>query len=276
MNGRTLLWGGTAVVLWGGIIVVVVGLAATYFYEWNHKAAPPPPRATAPSAPAKPEPAIHHPVPGASEQTQTPATALPTLSDSDAAIVGALTQFFGKSAAARFLVPTNVVRNIVVTVDNLPRQKVAVERRPVKPTPGQTLADGDADAGETVTLNVRNFARYAPFVSAVQATDSKQLAALYFHWYPLFQEAYEGLGYPGHYFNDRLVEAIDDLLATPEIKGPIRLVRPKVFYEYADPTLEARSAGQKLLIRMGPDNAAQIKSKLRELRVEVIGQAHPG
>ena len=76
----------------------------------------------------------------------------------------------------------------------------------------------------------------------------------------------------GKYFNDRLVEAIDDLLKTPDVTGPIRLVRPKVFFEYADPALEGRSAGQKLLIRMGPDNAAAIKAKLRELRAVVAGR----
>jgi hypothetical protein len=40
-------------------------------------------------------------------------------------------------------------------------------------------------------------------------------------------------------------------------------------YNFADPALEARPAGQKLLIRMGPDNAATIKSKLMELRALV-------
>ena len=45
-------------------------------------------------------------------------------------------------------------------------------------------------------------------------------------------------------------------------------------YTYADPALEARPAGQKLLIRMGPENAAAIKAKLTELRA-VITAAPP-
>jgi len=40
-------------------------------------------------------------------------------------------------------------------------------------------------------------------------------------------------------------------------------------YTYADPGLESRSAGQKLLMRMGPDNAAVIKAKLTELRAAI-------
>ena len=275
MNRKVLLWGSISVVLWGGIIVALGGLAATYFYQWNKKAVPPPP-APPPIVPARAEPAVRHPIPAAGNNTGAEAHPLPSLADSDAGIAGALTEFFGKSAVAKFLVPENVIRNIVVTVDNLPRQKVAAERRPVKPASGETVVNGDVDAGEVATLNVKNYARYAPVMRVVQATDVKALTALYFHWYPLFQEAYEGLGYPGRYFNDRLVETIDNLLATPDVQGPIRLVRPKVFYEFADPALEARPAGQKLLIRMGPDNAALIKAKLRELRAEVTRQPHPG
>jgi hypothetical protein len=39
-----------------------------------------------------------------------------------------------------------------------------------------------------------------------------------------------------------------------------------VLYEYKDPALEELSAGQKILIRMGPEHRALIKSKLREIR----------
>jgi hypothetical protein len=77
------------------------------------------------------------------------------------------------------------------------------------------------------------------------------------------------LGYPNGYFNDRLVEVIDNLLAAPDVKGPVKLVVPHVLYEYADPDLQQRSAGQKLLIRMGPANAAKVKAKLREIRAKV-------
>jgi hypothetical protein len=45
-----------------------------------------------------------------------------------------------------------------------------------------------------------------------------------------------------------------------------------VFYQFADPSLEERSAGQKLMIRLGPENAAIVKQKLRALRQEVAKQ----
>ena len=77
-------------------------------------------------------------------------------------------------------------------------------------------------------------------------------------------------GFPGKYFNDRLMEAIDDLLATPELDAPAKLLRPRVLYEFADPDLETRSAGQKILLRMGPENAARLKAKLWEIRRELL------
>jgi hypothetical protein len=40
-------------------------------------------------------------------------------------------------------------------------------------------------------------------------------------------------------------------------------------FTFADPALESRSAGQKLLIRMGPENAAAVKVKLKELRAAI-------
>jgi len=85
----------------------------------------------------------------------------------------------------------------------------------------------------------------------------------------LFQSAYQNLGYPNGYFNDRLVQVIDSLLATPQLSGPIELSRPNVLYTFADPKLEALPAGEKLLLRMGPDNAAVVKGKLKELRAIV-------
>jgi hypothetical protein len=88
--------------------------------------------------------------------------------------------------------------------------------------------------------------------------------------YPLFQRAYEELGYPGKYFNDRLMEALDDLLAAPELDGPLALEQPKVLYQFADPDLESRSAGQKILLRMGKANALRVKAKLLEIRRALI------
>ena len=125
-------------------------------------------------------------------------------------------------------------------------------------------------AGEESTIDPANSARYAPYVRVFEAIESHALVQAYVRTYPLFQRAYEELGFPGRYFNDRLMEAIDDLLETPERDAPVTLLRPRVLFEFADPDLETRSAGQKILLRMGPENAARVKAKLAEIRRELL------
>jgi hypothetical protein len=246
--------------LWIGVAIAVVVVCGGGYYWYSRN----PPQSTAPvmappaAAPA-PEAKIEHPLPTAGG----PKGPLPDLNDSDEAIKEAFGQAAGGSGAAAYLKPESIIRHLVVTVDNLPRQKVAVEKRPVMAPPGTFLANGDE---LHATLDERNFQRFAPMIDALRKLDMQRLAAVYVAFYPLFQKAYQDLGYPNDYFNDRLVKVIDVLLATPQLKGPVDLVRPNVMYVFADQSLESRPAGQKLLIRMGPDNAAVVKAKLSELR----------
>ena len=118
----------------------------------------------------------------------------------------------------------------------------------------------------TAEIAAENSARYAPYVRALESVDAAALVAAYLRAYPLFQQAYRELGYPDGYFNDRLVAALEDMLAAPDAGASPKLVRPKVLYEFADPALEEASAGQKIMVRMGSDNARRAKAKLRELR----------
>jgi hypothetical protein len=247
-------------------VVVLAGAGiAYYFHAHNAPAARLP--APAPAPPAAPaEPAIEHPVPNSGSASAP----LPALGDSDPALRDALEGVLGKDAM-QYLVPESIVRHLVVTIDNLPRQKVPVAKRPTVAVPGTFMVEGDE---LHATLDPKNYARYDAMVGVVRKLDMKQVADVYLRFYPLFQGAYQDLGYPTGYFNDRLVQVIDSLLATPQIQGPIELTRPNVLYTFADPTLESRPAGQKLLLRMGPDNAAVIKAKLTELRA-IITAAPP-
>jgi hypothetical protein len=259
---------------WVGGAIVAAGIVAAYVY-YTHKArdeqdaGPVPVQSASPPPEADAEAGIHHPVP-AQEST----SALPALGESDGAALGALAGIIGHHSVDQLLVPEGVIKRIVVTIDNLSRDKLAVERRPVWPTSGRLVVE---EHGEVAILSAENFARYTPFISAVRAADAAALAKAYFRFYPLFQQSYEDLGYTGRYFNDRVVEVIDHMLQAPEVQEPIRLVQPSVFYKFEDPELEARSAGQKLLIRMGTENARVIKQKLRDLKAEIVrGTQDPG
>ena len=134
--------------------------------------------------------------------------------------------------------------------------------------------------GEKETIAPNNAARYNPIVMLAESIDPAKAAKVYARLYPLFQQAYEELGYPGRYFNDRLVAVIDHLLQAPEPAGPVpvRLVevkgkvqsqRPWVRYEYADPQLESLSSGQKIMVRVGLENERKLKASLRGFRDQI-------
>jgi hypothetical protein len=246
-------------------IVVIAGLGGALYYGRKARSPEPEPAAQTATAPsAAPAPKVDNVI----DPPPDPEAPLPNLQSSDPSLLEAITQLFGDKLDA-FIVPTDVVRHIVVTIDNLPRKKAAVTLWPLKPTAG-TLATQEA-AGE-LTLADSNYARYEPLLKLVKSSNTRQLAATYKRLYPLFQQAYVDLGYPNGYFNNRLVEVIDHLLTTPELAGPVKLTQPSVYFEFADPALEQRSAGQKLLIRLGNTNAATVKLKLRELRREIAKQ----
>lgn len=268
----------------GLIIVAAVG-AGLYFFEGGarREETPEPPTAQpSPEPPPLPSPSnadvqpppqasssdsqILHPLPVVAAPASLAGKPVPPLPESDEAIRQALIAPLGKQAVGSIVISQDLARRIVATVDNLPRQKAGTKLLPLK-APASSFVTGRS--GTVATLNSANYVRYAPYVKLAQAVDVKQLVALYVYFYPLFQQAYAELGYPKKYFNDRLVAVIDDLLAAPQVSGPVRLIRPKVMYEFADPELEERSAGQKILIRMGPENAAVIEAKLRELRREL-------
>jgi len=180
-------------------------------------------------------------------------------SDNDiAAAIKQLTEATGLFSFKSF------IRHFVVTIDNMTNQKIP-QRYIITQRVPETFAVIKQDVDTTV-LDSNNFRRYSEFVNLAEQVNTRKLVVQYVRFYPLFQEAYEELGYPDLYFNDRFIQVIDHLLAAPEVKGTIQLIRPKVFYHFAKPDLEALSAGQKILVRIGYDNAQRVKTKLRELR----------
>jgi Protein of unknown function (DUF3014) len=278
------------------LIILAVVAAALYLWLWTGKPEPQPapiepPRAAAPTPPAAAAtepPPVQHPIEQAQPGLPAPATEpapapapLPPLAESDKLVQETLLGLVGRDSLLSFLNVSGYIQRFVVTVDNLPRKRAPVRLWPVTPTPGRFVVAGTGDA---TSLSAENFKRYEPFVRLVEKVDSARAVALYVRFYPLVQEAYQELGYPDKYFNDRLIEVIDHLLATPDLAGPVRLTlprvaesikldRPWVLYEFADPELEARSAGQKMLIRMGFDNEARLKVKLRDLRAKLARSA---
>ncbi|MCP5267250.1 MAG: DUF3014 domain-containing protein [Burkholderiaceae bacterium] len=187
--------------------------------------------------------------------------------NTDAPILAALTGLQPRMVLARFLNLQDFVRRFVVTVDNLPREIVPSQWSAVRRTPGQL---GVRANGDRFTLSPENFSRYDPVVGFLESIDPRKAVAAYVAFYPLLQYEYRAMGFPKLHFSDRVVDAIDDMLSAPEVTEPIELVQPKVLYKYADPTLEKLSAGRKIMVRIGPENAARLKALLRRWRAVLV------
>jgi hypothetical protein len=257
-------------------LVIVLAIAAVgggAFYLWRQQTPPeaPPvvvvPKVEAPAArpDASPEPAVRHPV----EPIERARARLPPLDESDALFGETLGDLFGKKTLGSPFRVEDFARHFVATVDNLEGPNAASHMWPVMPTEGRFVTDA-----EDAAIASRNAERYAPFVRLAESADAGRVVQAYRRLYPLFQKAYEELGSPDKYFNDRVVEVIDHLLATPTVNEPIPVKRVQVpggsdataLYLFADPALERASAGHKILLRMGSDNAARVKAKLAEAR----------
>ncbi|WP_425258398.1 DUF3014 domain-containing protein [Rubrivivax sp. RP6-9] len=271
-----------------GVVVLVAAVAAGLWW-WRSAPAPAPdaPAAAPPVASAEPPtpvpsaalPAVRYPI-GASAAQAEAATAS---TGPASALKQALDELLGPQAVLQWLQLDDFARRLVATVDNLPREHAAARLWPVHPTPGRF---GPNETPQGAVIGAGNHARYTAFVDWIERVDSRRAVAVYRSLYPMFQSAYEDLGFPGRHFNDRLVDVIDHLLATPEpttplavrlveVKGDVPSLRPWVRFEFSDPGLQARSAGQKLLLRLGPEHQRRLKAKLAEVR-SLVTQPAPG
>lgn len=275
-KGGGLLW-----------ILLLIALAGAGYYFWQQSrvtrqgpdgaAEPPPnsqagsetPSASAPPVPPAP-PMIRYPI--EEDDRSAAPESLPKLEESDPMVEEGLSALVDGDALKNILRDKNIIRHIVVTVDNLPRKTVGQRLLPVQSAQGRLETE---KSPEGLAIGEANFKRYAPFIAVLDQVDAGKLVALYTELYPLFQSAYRDLGYPEGYFNDRLVDVIDHMLAAPEPTGPILVQQPHILYRYADPELENSSAGHKLMIRIGKDNAQEVKRKMREIR-EALTQRPPG
>ena len=252
-------------------VLMVIGGAATWYYkDVLFPVLEPAPAVDAP-APAEPVAGSgpQYPMPESQTTESAPRNLvpLPPLDDSDAYFLLEIGTAFGPVIES-LLTRDAVIDRLVTTVDNLPRGELPEKIRPV----GRLRDAFATDTGgeDTIVLGLSSYLRYDALVAQLYYADTDAVYDIYQRYYPLFQKSYERLGYPDAYFNDRLVEVIDHLLATPQPDGPIYLVRPNVLYEFADPDLEALSSGQKLLLRMGPDNAGTLKRILEKFRGRLL------
>ena len=276
-------------VVWPVAIIAAAVALAVLWWAMNRQAAPlTEPAAVLPvtemaeSAASGPDMAAPSPDPSASavppaelQPVEIPVAAQPLAADQ---IGPAVTSFLGSKAALTFFQLEDFSRKFVATVDNLGRSHAPPVAWPISPTEGRfTVQTHD---GATV-VSSDNGQRYTPLVLLLESINVALAVDLYVRMYPVLQQTYADLGYPNRQFNDRLLQVINHLLATPsapqvmavqltEVKGPIPSVRPWVRYEFADPAFEALSSGQKIMLRVGSVNQNRLKARLSVVRQEIL------
>lgn len=215
-----------------------------------------------PAAPADETPPVYEP-----PKPVVQAEPLPGLNESDSSVLAALQNLSSQTLA--FVVPQEIIRKFVRAVNAVEEGKVVHEYRPIgSPAPG-FLTEKIATVGvqpDRYSIDPENYHRYDALVTTLALLDVEALASFYQRFYPLLEEAHAEMGLKKGNFHTVLVRAIDHLLAAPVIEEPLELVQPKVFYQYADETVEALPSTHKLLLRMGPENTRSLQTSLKALR----------
>ena len=125
---------------------------------------------------------------------------------------------------------------------------------------------------EVIYISPSSYQRYDSYTDTLTALDSRQLVSTFHALRPMYEQAFQYLGLDPGDFDNTIIRALDQVLATPEIIEPIALQPKSVVYVFADPALENLPTVQKQLLRMGPDNISRIKQQARALREGLLAQ----
>ncbi|WP_105171715.1 DUF3014 domain-containing protein [Pseudoalteromonas sp. T1lg24] len=200
------------------------------------------------------EPEVEEPV------TPEVTRVLPSLDDSDSVVRESLADVVSVNLL-KLVVSDDLIRRAVVYTENLADGKLA-KKHQMFVAPKKAFSVND---GAIITVNPESFERYDPYVSLLTKLSEKQIIALIDEYKPLIQDAYDEIGLSDYEFEQRLALAIQHLLDTPAVPLDTPLTSQSVTYKYAVPEYEALSDAQKQLLRLGPDNMAQVKTKLSRL-----------
>jgi len=187
---------------------------------------------------------------------------LPSLNNSDEFVFEGLRALNNGAALIRVLADEQLVRSIVVFVENISRGGFPQTGLPYKGV-DEEMPVRNLDENLFV-MDPSAHARFDQIVDTFVAVDTQQALMLYRTLQPLFQQAYAEIGYRNVDFSETLRSAINVVLRAPNVEGPYQLVKPSVMYLYADANIENMEEVHKQLIRIGPENTQKLKDKLRQ------------
>ncbi len=219
--------------------------------------------------PAVPEAVIPTPVatpaaePAAQKKTVMKPPQLPSLDNSDAFVRDRMLLIKHKSELQSWLNTDDLLRRSASYLDGLARGNTLSKVFPLTPPEGSFAMHKD---GETIWLNAGNYERYDSTVGVLTSFNMKSMGQLFHFMRPLLENAFAEMGYRPRQMDGIILQAIDNILATPIIVEPIRLTRDSVAYKFADPELEALLPVQKQLLRTGPENTQRLQQQALALK----------
>jgi len=193
-----------------------------------------------------------------------PPVTLPPLDEMDGFLRPLLSALSSRPELARWLATDDLLRQLAAaiaqaSVGNSP----ARDFRVLAPQAPLTTAGRPTQR----TIDPASYRRYDGLVATVTSMDASAVAKIYRTIRPRLNEAYQSMGNPDRDVDNAVRNALDILLDTPIVKGPIRVVEGSgATWAYADPDLESLRPTQKQLVRMGPANTDTLLVWLRALR----------
>ena len=270
-----------ATLIFGAIVLVVV-LAVAYFFTMGGDRSAPAPEpplvvkpasepvaipAQTPDIPTVVAPAATEPEPDIAETA--PARPPVTLETSDEPVREELARAGSSDLYSSLVANEDLIRRSTGVIDGMSRGLVLQK---ILPLPRPAGAFTALELEGQVVVDPASYERYDSYAQAIAGVDTAQLATVFHQFRPLLEQAYAELGYPPADFDNALIRALDQIIATPEISDTIPLKKKEAMYLYVDPALEGLAPLQKQLLRMGPDNIATIKAQAKALRADLLGQ----
>lgn len=195
---------------------------------------------------------------------ELPQRPLPPLAEMDAFLRPLLSALSSRPELARWLATDDLVRQLAMAIDQASAGGTpARDFKVIAPeTPFATRGSGSQR-----TIDPTSYQRYDGLVSTVTSIDATKVAEVYRTIKPRLNEAYRGLGHPEGDVDRALANALDILIDTPVVQGPMRIHAIDARgWIYVDPDLEALTPSQKQILRMGPAHAESVLNWLRSLR----------
>lgn len=190
-----------------------------------------------------------------------------TLESSDPAVRDSLAAIAEVPPVRDVLVLDMLLQRVVGLLDGFSRGFIPTQIMPL-PSPSApflaTMIDGEPH------LDTAGYARYDRVIRWLEGVDVAVLAEAFHRFRPLLEQAYGELGNAPEDMDNALIRALDRILDTPQISGPIALRRDSVMYSFADPALENRNALQKQLLRLGPENLGKVQMMAADLRAQLL------